>query len=85
MNKFRERLIKFGMEQEYLDWKTNLPIDISQIKVGSLFVVTQGPYEGRKGKIIRDDYDRYVTDMKSKDGSEIVAMKDRLNLIKLIK
>jgi len=30
MNKFRKQLVKFGMEQEFKNWITNLPVKGSQ-------------------------------------------------------
>lgn len=86
MNKAREKLIKFGLEKEYLDWKTNLPVSLDQLHVGSRFIVTKGKLKGTKGKIVRSQSMKteYVTDINTEEGYEIIITKNCLPLIKLI-
>jgi len=84
MNKAREQLIKFGMEQEYLDWKTNLPVSIEKLKVGTKFKVIKGPYEGREGTIIGKSSDGYESDIKG-SVTNVFVHERTLDYIKLIK
>lgn len=86
VSKDRERLIKFGMEQEYLDWKTNLPVTLDKIHIGSKFIVTEGSLKGREGKVIKSqaNHTEYVTDIKIEHTNEIVITEGCLHMIKLI-
>ena len=72
------------MEQEYLDWKTNLPVTPNQLKVGTKFIIIKGSFKGRKGTI-KDTGDHYITtDLKSDDGLGIIINNNSLDYIKLI-
>ena len=76
-------LKKFGMEKEYLDWKTNLPVDP---KVGDKFIVTGGVLKGKRGTITKEELSYFYINVDGAAYGDMTCERENFSkYLKLIK
>lgn len=76
ISKGRKQLIKFGLEQEYMDWKTKLPVIP---KVGDEFIIIGGGLEGKKGVITKEELSYFYIDIHGTPYDNIICEKKNVS------